>query len=117
MLKTPHKTLPNATHQRPRLPLWLALAFLLACLLFITSLLIILPKWWSPSTWQGLTAIVTPLPTDPQPYSLDGTELYLGWIDTTPIALSTETPRLREWSGCRLTWNTNEQLMAEPDVR
>jgi len=114
MIKPPHNTLQNTIQQRPSLPLWLPFAFLLACLLFISSILLILPAWWSPSPWKALTAIVTPLPSDPQHYSLDGTELYLVWIDRTPIALSTQTPSLRGWNGCRLKWDTNEQLFVDP---
>jgi hypothetical protein len=114
MIKTSHNGLPSTTQQRPRVPLWLPFAFFLACLLFFSSILVVLPAWWSPSPWKPLTAIVTPLPSDPQHYSLDDTKLYLVWIEATPIALSSQTPSLREENGCRLTWDTDEQLFVDP---
>src|SRR5689334_14248133 len=114
MINTPHNGLPNVTQQRPRVPLWLPFIFLLSCLLFFSSILVLLPAWWSPSPWKSLTAIVTPPPSDPQYYSLDNTELYLVWIEATPIALSSQTPSLREGNGCRLIWVTDEQLFVDP---
>ncbi len=113
-MKIPHTILPNAPGQRPRLPLCLPFAFLLACLLCISSALVILLEWWSPSPWKPLTAIIAPLPTDPEYYRYDSTEVYLVWIDHTPIVLSTQTPSAQESNGCRLKWDIAEQLFVDP---
>jgi hypothetical protein len=88
--------------------------FLITCLLFLGSLLYITINLWSPSPWRAVTSLRSAQTPAPQRYVLDNVELYIVWIDQTPLALSTETPTELGVGGCRVRWDGQDQLFVDP---
>jgi hypothetical protein len=114
MLKPRDNSLPPSTRRKWRLQSFLPMAFLMASLLFIASMLLIVLRWWSPSPWQPFHSATLPHLADPQHYTIADVDFYLVWLDHTPLALSTVTPTLQAEGSCQIRWAEGEQLFVDP---